>query len=99
MLIRGVDFCIFYLDFKFPTNEFGLATEFQDQSRKGVFLCFLAACRDASVIRGIFRVRNVIFRVLNVIFQVRDVFPSSYVTNSHAATISLDSSLKRAERN
>jgi hypothetical protein len=52
----------------------------------------IAACRDASVIRGNFRVRNVILRV-------RNVFSSSYVTNSHAATISLDSSLKRAERN
>jgi hypothetical protein len=54
----------------------------------------VAACRDASVIRGIFRVCNVIFQVRNVIFRVRNGFPSSFVTNSHAETISLDSSLK-----
>jgi hypothetical protein len=34
-----MDFWIF-LDFKFPTTEFGFANEFQDQSRKGVFLNF-----------------------------------------------------------
>jgi hypothetical protein len=55
---------------------------------------------DASVIRGIFRVRNVIFRVRNVFaeFVRTRKIPLITLASQHAATISLDSSLKRAER-
>jgi hypothetical protein len=37
--LAGVDFWIFF-DFQYLTAELGLAKEFEDQSRKGVFLYF-----------------------------------------------------------
>jgi hypothetical protein len=36
------------LDFQYLTTEFGLAKEFQDQSRKGVSFIFMSTCPKMS---------------------------------------------------